>query len=166
MHRSIASVATAVQAGVIAGAAGGLAEIAWVSAYAQASGASAAAVARGVTTAAGAMAAFPHAPVAAGIAIHMGLATVLGVALALAWRALTPRLGANPYGFALAALAGVWAMNFFMVLPALGSDFGGLMPYPVSLISKLLFGVAAAEVLRRAFVPARVAIAVRVRSHR
>ena len=49
----------------------------------------------------------------------------------------------------LAALAGVWAINFFVVLPIVSPAFVHMVPYAVSLTSKLLFGVAAAAVLRR-----------------
>jgi len=159
-----------IQSGIVAGAAGGAAEIAWVSLYAQATGANVVSVARSVTTAAGVIAAMPDGAgvVAAGIAIHMALAAGLGVALALAWRMLAPRLGAgtSPYAFVLAALATVWAVNFFLVLPVIGSDFVTLMPYPVTLASKLLFGVAAAEVLRRCGVPQRASCRTGVRSAR
>ncbi len=168
MNRSHAHFTSWVQSGVVAGAAGGLAEIAWVSLYAQASGADAAIVARGVTTAAGVMAVVPDWSITAGITIHMVLAIGLGVVLALAWRVLAPRLGAGagPYPFALAALAAVWAMNFLVILPAMGSDFVTLMPYPVSLVSKLLFGLAAAEALRRGCVSQGVPQPVGVRSAR
>ena len=40
-------------------------------------------------------------------------------------------------------------MNFFVVLPVVEPSFVHLLPYSVSLVSKLLFGVAAAETLRR-----------------
>ena len=144
------NVAAAIGLGVIAGAAGGLAEIAWVSAYAAATGADAAALARGVTIAAGTNAMLPNAPVLAGIAIHMVLAIALGLALASAWQALARhRLGGSSlFLLVVAALAGVWAMNFLIVLPLLSPAFVQLIPYPVSLVSKLLFGVAAAETLR------------------
>jgi hypothetical protein len=36
-------------------------------------------------------------------------------------------------------------------LPLIGPDFVPLVPYPVSLLSKLLFGLAAAAVLRHRF---------------
>jgi hypothetical protein len=49
----------------------------------------------------------------------------------------------------LAALTCVWAINFFVVLPVIDPAFILLVSYPVSLISKLLFGLAAAEVVRR-----------------
>jgi len=46
-------------------------------------------------------------------------------------------------------LIGVWAVNFFVVLPSIDPDFIHLVPYSVSLVSKVLFGLAAAEALRR-----------------
>jgi hypothetical protein len=139
-----------VRRGVVAGAAGGIAEIIWVSAYAAVTGASAADLARGVTTAAGVDALLPTAPVLLGVVVHMALAVALGIALAFAWprvSAYWPK-AAGPYAFALAVLTGVWATNFFVILPLISPDFVHLVPYPVSLLSKLLFGLAAAAVLR------------------
>jgi len=136
--------------GVVAGAAGGLAEIAWVTLYAGVTGGDAAALARGVTTAAGVSALLPASPVALGIAVHMALAVILGVALAFAWRALRdyrPTL-TNPYPFMVAALAGVWAINFFVVLPIVSPGFIHMVPYTVSFTSKLLFGLAMAGTMR------------------
>jgi hypothetical protein len=140
-----------VRLGVIAGAAGGLAEIAWVTLYAAATGGKAAILARGVTTATGASALLPAAPIILGAAVHMTLAVMLGVVLAFAWRALSANRARsmNPYPFTLAALVGVWAVNFFVVLPIISPAFIHMVPYAVSLASKLLFGLAAAEVIRR-----------------
>jgi len=137
--------------GVVAGVAGGLAEIAWVTLYAEATGTDPATLARGVTTAAGVSALFPAAPIALGVTIHMALAVTLGIALSFGWRVLSShRLEiANPHLFMLTALVGVWAVNFFMVLPIISPAFIDLVPYPVSLVSKILFGLAAAEALRR-----------------
>ena len=153
-----------IRRGLVAGVAGGLAEIAWVTVYAAATGSDPAALARGVTTAAGVSALLPASPVMLGVAVHMTLAASLGVALAAAWAALrTQRPGlTNPYPFMLAALAGVWAINFFIVLPIVSSAFVHIVPYGVSLTSKLLFGVAAAETLRRQ-ASARL-LSVRIRS--
>ena len=139
-----------VRLGIIAGAAGGLAEIAWVSAYSAFTGVDPAALARSVTTAAGVSALLPATPVALGIAVHMTLAVALGTALALVWQtARSSRIGANgPYPFMLAALAAVWAINFFVVLPIVSPAFIHMVPYAVSLTSKLLFGLAAAAVLQ------------------
>jgi hypothetical protein len=155
--------------GVIAGAAGGLAEIAWVALYADLTGIDPAVVARGVTTTAGLSALLPEHPATLGIGVHMVLAAMLGIALTLAWRARSANRPArgNPFPFMLAALAGVWAINFLVVLPTVGPAFAHLLPYTVSLTSKLLFGAAVAEVLRRlekSIAPARVLALRKVRS--
>jgi hypothetical protein len=80
----------------------------------------------------------------------MALAVMLGVVLSFGWQTLSahrPGL-ANPYPFMLAALAGVWTVNFFLVLPIVSPAFIHIVPYAVSLTSKLLFGVAAAAIVR------------------
>jgi hypothetical protein len=141
-----------VYTGVVAGAAGGLAEMAWVTLYAGITGGDPAVLARGVTIAAGLSALLPSHPVAVGIGVHMMLAILLGVALASIW-ALSGRdrsSPANPYPFMLAVLLDIWALNFFVVLPIVSPQFVHLAPYAVSLISKLLFGAAAAAVIAAA----------------
>jgi hypothetical protein len=139
-----------IRQGVIAGAAGGVAEIAWVTLYAGATGANPATLARGVTTAAGASALFSTAPVALGVTVHIGLAVTLGIALAFVWRTLSAHRPetVSPFPFMVAALVGIWAINFFVVLPIVSPGFIHLVPYPVSLMSKVLFGLAAAGVFR------------------
>ena len=138
-----------IKRGFLAGAAGGLAEMIWVSLYATITDDNAASLARGVTTAAGVTTLLPDAPVTIGISVHMALAVLLGVALAGLWQAFARCDAISLYGFMLAALATVWAVNFFVILPVISPAFALLMPYPVSLTSKLLFGLAAAETLRR-----------------
>lgn len=137
-----------IRLGALAGAAGGLAEIAWVSLYAFASDTSPALVARGVTTAAGVSALLPADAVTLGVGVHMGIAVMLGIALAFVWRAMSASRNVNPFSFMAAALTGVWAINFFVVLPIVSPAFISLLPYSVSLISKLFFGLAAGGVLR------------------
>lgn len=137
--------------GIIAGTAGGLAEIVWVTLYAGVTGGDPAEFARGVTTAAGVSALLPAtSPVMLGIGIHLMLAVMLGIILTFAWQTLSARRAglANAYPFMLAALAGVWATNFFVVLPIVSPIFIHIVPYAISLTSKLLFGAAAAEVVR------------------
>ncbi len=149
--------------GAFAGAAGGLAEVAWVTLYAGMTGGDPAILAHGVTTAAGVSALLPASPVALGVTVHMALAVALGVALAFAWSALRearPGL-ANPYPPVLAALAAVWAVNFFIVLPIVSPAFVHIVPYAVSLTSKLLFGVAAAAALGWQTAPEPVAVPIR-----
>jgi hypothetical protein len=137
--------------GVAAGAAGGVAEIIWIFVYASATGADAASLARGVTTATGINLLLQGSSAAFGLAIHMVLAVTLGIVLAFSWTEISRRWPKqfNPYAVVPVALAAVWAVNFLIVLPLVDPNFVQIVPYPVSLISKLLFGVAAAVVLSR-----------------
>ena len=48
---------------------------------------------------------------------------------------------------ASAVLAAIWVVNFLVVLPIVNAEFVSLLPYSVTLGSKLLFGVAMAMVL-------------------
>jgi hypothetical protein len=132
--------------GVVAGAAGGIAEIIWIFVYASATGRDVASVARGVTTATGVNLLLQGSRAAFGVAIHMMLAVTLGTALAFSWAALSRRWPQqiSPYAILPVVLAGVWAINFLIVLPLIDPNFVQIVPYPVSLVSKLLFGVVAA----------------------
>jgi hypothetical protein len=135
--------------GIAAGFAGGVAEIAWIALYAQLSGTDAAAVADGVT-----ISLFPalgahSAAVPLGIALHMGLAVLLGAAIAIALRTFVPRIAGTllePLAV-IGTLVAVWATNFFVVLPMINPGFVELVPLGVALTSKVLFGAAAAFVL-------------------
>lgn len=146
--------------GVLAGIAGGAAEIAWIGTFAPISGGDAGAIARGVTESLLPQLAAPGLAALLGVAIHMGLAILLGIAVAGVLRSLWPRrLRGSPLEFAaiITALAGVWAMNFFILLPVINPDFVTLVPYWASLVSKVLFGGAAASVFHfhgRRFHPA------------
>lgn len=130
--------------GALAGLAGGVAEVAWIWIYAAATGGDAASVARGVTDTVG-IGALP--PVAGGVAIHMALAAILGMAVAVAL-APTRLHGARLYGAMIGALAAVWAINFLIVLPLINPQFVEIVPLGVSFLSKLLFGLAAAASLQ------------------
>lgn len=149
-NNRIAITLSTIRLGTIAGAAGGLAEIAWVSLYAGITGDSAAVLARGVTTAAGVSSLFPADAVTVGLTVHMAIAVALGITLAFAWQAIISqrKLTIGLFPFMTAALAGVWAINFFVVLPVVSPDFVSLLPYSVSLASKMLFGLAAAGFIR------------------
>jgi len=93
---------------------------------------------------------FPADAVIVGVTVHMTIAVALGISLAFAWQSITSRrtLTIGLFRFMTVALAGVWAVNFFVILPAVSPTFVSLVPYPVSLVSKLLFGLAAAGVFR------------------
>jgi hypothetical protein len=136
------------QVGVVAGLAGGLAEIAWISIYGVISGVSVDIVAQEITRSIA-----PHASSFsewAGILIHLTLAVGLGVAVAFAIRVLLLWYGRvyAEFSLVIVTLATIWAANFFLVLPYLNPRFVDLLPYSVTLASKLLFGLAAATVLR------------------
>jgi hypothetical protein len=129
---------------LVAGAAGGAAEMLWVAAYSAATPVAGADVAQQI-----AASLIPDAVHLAfapiwGVAIHMLLSVMLGLALAkLLFATIVPRYGAGMLApAALAALAGIWAINFFVVLPVLNASFVTLMPLAATLTSKLLFGAA------------------------
>lgn len=130
--------------GCLAGLAGSLAEVLWILLYTAGSGASAIDVARAVAVAATA----GHAATAmAGVTIHLLLGAALGIALAAGWRLLPlPRSGAATFTLALTALAAVWKLNFFVVLPLIEPSFVQRLPLAVTLASKLMFGLAVATV--------------------
>ncbi len=135
---------------IVAGAAGGLAEVVWVTLYASLMGGDAAVIARGVTTAVGVTALLPASAVGMGVVVHMVLAVLLGLPIVALWQMVGRRFGTGAaYAAVLAALACVWANNFFVLLPMISPAFIAMLPYAVSLTSKLLFGLAAAETLRR-----------------
>lgn len=132
--------------GVCIGLAGGLAEIGVIKLYSAVIGADAATIARHVGSAIG----LPGASVATGVAVHMALAAALGVGLNAALRAMMGRSGYGRmvFPFMFGSLAMVWAINFFVVLPLVSPGFVHLLPYAVTLASKLAFGLAAAATLR------------------
>jgi hypothetical protein len=136
--------------GILAGLLGGLIEIGWVSLYGEITGEDARAFARGITSAVGVRALLPSFHSAfLDVLANMTFVVVLSVVLTFAWRAIAgKRNWTNPFPFMLAALAGVWVINFFVVLPIIRPAFIHLVPYPVSLASALLLGVVVAAVVR------------------
>jgi hypothetical protein len=138
----------ALRVGALAGLAGGFAEVGWIALYGALRGNPSAPVARAIVEA------IAPAPITAtvglGLLVHLGLATALGLALVLALRLLARALHTAPREFAwvISALLAVWAVNFFVLLPRVSPGFVHLLPYAATLVSKLLFGVAAAAVFR------------------
>jgi hypothetical protein len=134
---------------VIAGLAGGLAEVAWIILYAQLTGGKAVPVARGVSETLVPWVETASIAVPLGIVIHMSLAILLGIAIGIVLRAQFPQVSGTWFEpvILVTLLVGVWAVNFFVVLPAVNPAFVALVPYGVSLTSKILFGFAAALML-------------------
>lgn len=135
--------------GLVAGLAGGAAEVVWILFYMGLTGGEAAVVARGVTATLGTSYAGASWAISVGIAIHMALAIGLGIVIVIMLRAYAPRLtGTMAEPFAVVGiLIAVWAMNFFVVLPMINPEFVGLVPYGASLASKVLFGASTALVM-------------------
>jgi hypothetical protein len=129
-------------AGLLIGLAGGLAEILFVSLYSAFTGGDAAIVARHVASAVG----LDAASAANGVAVHMGLAVALGIVLSAMVQSLSALSDRAIWAFMMGSLAAVWAINFFIVLPVVSPGFVHLLPYGITLASKLAFGVAAAAV--------------------
>jgi hypothetical protein len=132
--------------GMLIGLAGGLAEIVVVGLYSAFTGGDAAMVARQVASAVG----LDGASAAAGVAVHMGLAVALGIVLSAVVQSLAALLTRDRaiWAFMMGSLAAVWAINYFIVLPVVSPGFVHLLPYAVTLTSKLAFGVAAAAALQ------------------
>lgn len=135
--------------GAAAGMAGGLAEIGWIALYGSVTGTPTEPVARGVVVTLIPALAASSWSMWLGILIHLALAVALGLGLAVAVRYFARRgeAGYSQFGLVMLALAAVWAVNFFIALPYLNPEFVRLLPYEVTLLSKLLFGLSAAMVL-------------------
>lgn len=134
---------------LLAGAVGGLAEILWVALYASVNPLRGMDVAREVTVAVFGSPVGGIYAGALGILIHMVLALAVAAAfVAVLWQPLH-RLGGGlgVVAGSVAALAAIWTINFFVLLPAIHPAFVGLMPLPVTLASKILFGIGMGYVL-------------------
>lgn len=134
---------------LLAGLAGGAAEILWIALYSIFSQASGSEIARQIAASLWPSLASGAFAVPTGIAIHLALSLVFGAMFAAAiWLPFArSRGGAVTLASAVVVLACVWAVNFFIILPALNPAFVTLMPYGVTLFSKLLFGIAMAWAL-------------------
>jgi hypothetical protein len=141
--------------GTLGGIAGGLAEIGWIGVYGIATGTPLSPVARGIVESMTPALAASAWALAFGVFIHLGLAVVLGIALTLVVRLVLRRSEASNtvFGLTLLFLTAVWALNFFVVLPQVNPAFVHLLPYGVTLLSKLLFGLATATVFYMAPTP-------------
>ena len=134
---------------VLAGLAGALAEVVFVGLFCALTPLSGGEVLRQIAaTVVPALAGSALAPVL-GLLLHFALGVVVAYAFGFAiWHTFARRSGGRTtMAMALFALAGIWAVNFFAVLPAVNAGFVGLMPYGVTFASKLLFGIAMATTL-------------------
>lgn len=78
----------------------------------------------------------------AGMTIHFVLSFLIAACFVPFAARIHQRFGASAVVAAsAAALCGVWAMNFFVILPRVAPEFVTLVPYEISFLSKLSFGV-------------------------
>jgi hypothetical protein len=136
-----------IAAGAAMGVAGGLAEVLVVGAYSSVAGIDAAGVAGAIATAVR----VDPGSAAAGLVVHMALSAALGIALLAGAKASGLLRGGSTslaYAMGLLALAAIWSLNFLIVLPIVSPGFVHLLPYAVTLASKLMFAVAAVTTLR------------------
>ena len=134
---------------LLAGLAGGIAEILWIMAWSAVTPLQAFTVAREVTRTVFPGMAEASIATEVGLIIHLAISLVLG--LVFVW-AIGERLvrhygGAGILAGSIILLAIIWATNFLLVLPVINPVFVTLMPYTVTLGSKILFGLAMGAVL-------------------
>ncbi len=129
---------------LLAGFCGGMAEIIWVAIYGAMTPTSGMEVARQVSASVFPSMTDSSAAVPVGIAVHLLLSLLLAGIFAVAvWLPFSRKLRfVQAMLVAVAALSGVWAINFFVILPVLNPAFIDLMPYAATLFSKVLFGIA------------------------
>jgi hypothetical protein len=134
---------------ILAGLAGGLAEMIWIMFYSAVTPLSTVEVARQITVTALPFAAHGQLAPALGIGIHLVLSIVLAAGfVGVLYDPLARRFGPRGIFFSgVTVLTVIWAVNFFVLLPVLNPAFPLLMPYAITLISKMLFGAAMSGVL-------------------
>jgi len=133
--------------GLAIGIVGGFAEVAVVASYGLGSNVSVTNVGRQIASAVG----LDIGGAWTGLAVHMALAAALGIALMASWSVTQRNMtdATSLYLFATGTLAAIWGINFFIVLPVLSPGFVTVLPYSVTLFSKLMFGVSAGMCIRR-----------------
>lgn len=136
--------------GLAAGLAGGFAEFLWIGSYSTFSGPSGAEITAQITQSIFPGTAQMAGASIAGLAIHFGLSLLLGLALIVPMRLMAQHGAMALIAASLTVLAGIWAVNFLVVLPVLNPVFPMLLPTWVSFLSKLLFGAAVAGVIGQA----------------
>jgi hypothetical protein len=139
---------------VVGGLAGGAAEVLVVALYALLAGAGGWVVAEGVSRATFGVLFSGADAVLVGLTVHFALSLLIAAAFVAALPVLIHRIGRRGVVLASAvALVGVWAMNFFVILPRIAPEFVAMVPLWLSFLSKLSFGLVMGWVLVS---PARV----------
>jgi len=118
-------------------------EVLWVNISATRLGVDAASIAREVSASVFLAVGPPAMTFWIGLVVHFVLSLLISAAYAFfVWHT---RFSARPGMWLIASvtsLAGIWAVNFFVLLPWLNPKFPTLLPLDVTFISKLLFAIA------------------------
>jgi len=135
--------------GLLAGFAGGLAEIVWVGIYATLGNTSAYAVAVAITDTLGLRSGLPTVDFWQGVGIHMAVAALIGMVVVAILRSpwYRFRFAATEALAVIGLLVAIWCFNFFVLGPIVSPAFVEMMPLAITFASKSLFGLAAAAVL-------------------
>ena len=139
MQRKISTTGTIFLAGI----AGGTVEVVWVMLFCLVMPLQSSVVAEGI-----AQSFLPQitglSALTAGLIIHFVLAVlVAGMVVMGPLRLLGEGMNTrSAIVVSTISLAAIWTVNFFVILPLVNADFVALMPYTVTLVSKLGFGVA------------------------
>ena len=128
---------------LLAGMAGGMAEIVWFTILGAVLSINIHAVASGITTSVFPVWGDSAFAVFAGIVIHLALSVFLAsVYIVPLGRWSMARFGLfGQLMTGVIALSSVWAVNYLVILPIINPDFIALSTYGLSLISKVFFGI-------------------------
>ena len=134
---------------MLAGLAGGLAEILWIGMYSVVTHASGFEISRQITAAV--LPVLADLPIASvlGITIHLVLSVMLALLCCTVFiEPMVRRFGHAGILFSsVVVFAGIWLINFLVILPVINPAFVTLLPFLVTLASKLLFGFTMGTVL-------------------
>lgn len=134
-------------AGAGAGLAGGIAEVVFMSVYGSFSGMSGERL-LSLITYTFFDAAFSYGALGAvsGLAIHLVLSAIIGVFFGAFMYALHGGADRASYGrvavSGIVILIGIWAFNFFVLLPKINPQFVSYVPLTAAFFSKLMFGIS------------------------
>ncbi len=135
---------------LIAGLAGGLIEVIWISLYSLTVSTQVTEIGSAIaTTIYSPSTEFYLAPVL-GLAIHMILSVILAFIFgSIIWPVIERIFHHSTVAMiaSITMLAIVWKVNFYLILPIWNPEFIALLPLTVTLASKVLFGLAMGTVL-------------------
>lgn len=133
---------------LFAGLAGGLAEIIWVCIYSQITGVGAGEISRQITATVLPVMADLSIATILGVIIHLLLSVLLALLFCTVFIGpVIRRFGHSGILFSsIVVLAGIWLINFLVILPVINPAFVTLLPVLVTLVSKLIFGLAMGSV--------------------